>query len=68
MKDRLSWKDTYSCQVLYLNVIEPATKDHLSSETTFVWPFKTGSTVLDVTLQILCLSLCTKYTTVVPAI
>ncbi len=32
------------------NVIEPVTKDHLSWETTFVWPmrwsFKIGSTVI----------------------
>ncbi len=27
------------------NVIEPVIKDHLSSESTFLWPFKTGSTV-----------------------
>ena len=35
--------------MLHINVIQPVTKDHMSCETTFLypvgWSFKTGSTV-----------------------
>ncbi len=41
-------------KILYFNVIQPVTKDHLSWETTFVWPmgwsFKTSSTGTDIFL------------------
>ncbi len=41
--------DSFLAEVPHFNVNEPATKDHLSSETIFLWPkrrsFKIGSTV-----------------------
>ncbi len=51
MRDPLSWQTMHFRQNdLHFNITEPVTRDHLSWQTTFLWPmgwsFKTGSTVL----------------------
>ncbi len=42
----------FSQKDLHFNITEPVTKDHLSWQTTFLWPvewpFKTGSTVVQI--------------------
>ena len=39
MRDHLPWKIRYPRQkIQHFNITEPVTKDHLSWETTFLWP------------------------------
>ncbi len=68
MRDHLSWETWYSWQkVPHFSVTEPAMKDNLSWEITFLCPMRFYCNVLTTTKQLLCSS-SLKKTTVEPAL